>query len=193
MDLPRGSPVFVVCALFSLLASGCTPQTTIATNKAADYSGHPRMLFVATLFDPALDVGLFFASFQTSFEAKLRDCGVTTRFFSLRPNGSDPLQLDTPADPQVAALRNAIAAFRPDSFLAVRETGYRYQTDTVTHIRYLIEFTDAATRRAVWKAGGTLDRRLSTMSDAGAGFANEIADRLFNDGILTTCKVAAVF
>ena len=191
MGLRRGFPFFCVCAVFSLLAGACTPETTIATNKAADYSGHPKMLFVEMVFEPARGLDLFFDAFQTSFEAELSGCGVTTRFFSFRPSGSDPLRLDASADPQMLALRAAIASFRPDSFLAVRETNYHFQADSVTQIGYLVDLTDGASRKVVWKARGTLGRRLSTISGAGAGLASDIASRLLQDGILAACKVAA--
>jgi len=191
MGFRRGFPLFGVYALLSLVAGGCAPATTTATNKAADYSSHPQVLFVATVFDPAHGMNLLFSSFQTKFEAALRDCGVTTRFFSLRPTGSDPLQLDSPVDPQVTALRAAITSFRPDSLLAVRQTAYRMQADTITQIDYLVELTDATSRKAVWKARGTLTRRLSTMPDAGAGLADDIVGHLLQDGILAACKVAA--
>lgn len=191
MDLRCGVPLLGACALLALLTGSCAPATTVQTNKAADYSGHPQMLFVATVFDPAHGLNLLFNSFQTSLEAELRDCGVTTSFFALRPTGSDPLQLDTPADPQVAALRAAAASFRPDSYLAVRETAYRMQADTITQMDYMVELSDAASGRAVWKARGTLTRRLSTMNDAGAGLASDIVTHLLQDGILAACKVAA--
>ena len=191
MALRRGYPLFVLYAVFSLLDGGCAPATTIATNRAADYSGHPKMLFVTMVFDPAHGINLLFDSFQASFEAALQDCGVTSRFFSLLPTGRDPLQLETPADPQVAALQAEIARFRPDTIMAVQVTTYRVQVDSVTQFDYFFQLTDATSRKPVWKARGTLTRRLSTASDAGAGLAQDIVTRLLQDGVLAACKVAA--
>jgi hypothetical protein len=191
MALRRGSLLFVVYALVLQLAGGCAPATTVATNKAADYTGHPKMLFVAMVFDPAHGINVLFQSFQARLEAGLQDCGVTTHFFAVLPTGRDPLQLDTSADPQVAALQAEITRFRPDTFMTVQVTTYRVQVESVTQFDYFFQLSEAASRKPVWKARGTLTRRLSTLSEAGSGLAQDIVTRLLQDGVLAACKVAA--
>jgi hypothetical protein len=69
MDVRGGFPR--VGVLIALLSAGCEPSTTMSSNRAAAYSAHPQMLFVATAFEPTRGVDTLFNSFQTSFESAL--------------------------------------------------------------------------------------------------------------------------
>jgi hypothetical protein len=145
---------FAFLVVSCLLVAGCGARTSIVTNKAADYGGNPRALFVEEAF-AARTSGLR-SAFQDRFDTALRDCGVTPTFFSrdLQPAGS--LQLNAPADPQIAAMTAAVARVRPDTLLSVAETSYASQGMSLISANFQLGLLDAATRRQIWKAQVTL-------------------------------------
>ena len=115
-------------------------------------------------------------------------CDIATHFFSFQPTSIGGNWIAP--DARIAGLRAAISSLRRDSFLSVREIVCRTQGGTLTQIDYLLELTDAASRRSVWKARGTLTRGVS-LSDAGERLGRDVVRRLLQDGVLAACKVSA--
>jgi hypothetical protein len=187
LNLRRGASGGAPCILVvsCLLVAGCNATTSIETNKAADYNGSPQRLFVEEAFAP--QASALRTPFQDRFDTVLRDCGVTPTFFLHVIQPAASLQLNPPGDPQITAMREAVARAGPDTLLSVAETAYATQGSSVRRVDFQLALTDVATRRQVWKARVSLGMGNSPDYVAGWDLANDVIKRLRDDGILRFC------
>lgn len=175
------------------VCAGCSASTQIETNKAADYIGQPKRLFVVEAMGHQIRGSI--ASFQATFSQAMSKCGVAVEFADV-PATSSPLALDNKETIAEKALLNQKAAkFKPDSILSLAETSYTQHTNTnlnltsISAMTYLITLSDVVTKRNVWKAEVKVNVNLSF--DPGPQFATDIASRMTQDGVLRSCAPTA--
>jgi hypothetical protein len=171
-------PIAILCIL---LLAACASNAIPETNKASDYTKQPKRLFVFETTSPQLAESS--ESFQSTMTKLLANCSVAMDYASRTSEPSLAFGDQSGAANQTKA---QITQFRPDAILAVTFTSIRSLGSKTIAVDYLLELTDQANRKPVWKA------TVKGFS-VGADLATRIVGRMTEEGILPpSCQPSTV-
>lgn len=171
-------------AAIALALSACAAPTTVTTNRALDYDGRPKRLYV--IAGAGMGWGPIFSSaFRTKFREIAGRCGATTGFEEI-----SGLELDQNGPAARAE------AFGADSILAIVHGGgvISGSTGNRLSIHYGATLTDARQKRAVWRGSFAFNRggTVIPLEERGSVLAIDITNSLKKDGILQGCGQIAL-
>lgn len=171
MDRRIGVPV--AGAMLGLIAGCTTPSVEITSNKAPEYAGEPRKIFVLSGMGDELGANGT-ETFNAALTQSLRQCGVAADVFV-----RSPVALDNKAEQERAK------RFGPDTVLALAPTNKTLdaRNGAVLAVAYGVTLLDAP-NRAVWKAEARIDLKYQARDRAGEILAANLTERLKQDGIL---------
>ena len=171
--------------LLSVSASlGACAATKVESNKAADYSGEPKRVYV--LFnDP--NVAQLGSNFVTSFRGGLSSaaaaCGAVLELGQVSPLALDDSQYE-----------KDIQAFGADSVLVVKANGGTLdELGQRIEAIYDVRLIDVQTRKTVWRANANLMSGgiMTASTTKGESLSAAITDKMKNDGLLRNCTAQA--
>lgn len=182
----KASRALVLVGLAAACMSGCTPSVSTESVKASTYQTQPkRLLIVPNLGDLFLQgtPNDRTAKFDSRLVGALTACGI---------------QADT-VNPTKLGLENPIAKkmkeYGPDAVLTVNWTKEmkRGSGGGAVSSDYLLQLTDIATKKVVWKATIDYGVNMSGMTaDTTQVMAKTIVDKMKQDGIIPgSCNVPA--
>jgi len=163
----------------SVLLSACVAPTTIASNKAENYTKEPKRIFVLT--DVGSEFGKdFFDSFQAKLGAIARDCGA-----ALEVSRISSLELDEKVH------LNKMKTFKADTIMSVRRNGGTRNEYGIFHAIYNIKLVDVQTNKTVWRADTNFYRGGTAISikERGEALAVDITNKIKEDKIFRSCEI----
>lgn len=169
-----------------LFLSGCAAPPTVAeSNRAADWNGQLRRLYVQVMYLPE-----FGRDFSDALEDRLSrvftECGVTVKVVRL-----SSLDLDNRE-----ALSTELRRFEADSVLTITPTGGGLNQDNVIINRNFASRLIIIPNKTIWRGnfkvftGGILTAE--RYSDRGNAFGIELTNRMKSDRLLGSCAQLSV-
>jgi hypothetical protein len=176
-----GFKSLVFLATIVLFLSGCAAPPTVAeSNRAADWNGQIRRLYVQVTYQPE-----FGRDFSDALEDRLTrvftECGVTVKVVRLSSLDLDNRQ----------ALSTELRRFEADSVLTISPTGGGLNQDNVIVNRNFASRLIILPNRTIWRGnfkvftGGSLTTE--RYSDRGNAFGIELTNRMKSDRLLGSC------
>lgn len=169
MKIARMAPLVFIAAL-----AACVAPTTIVSNKAPDYAGEPKRIFVLT------DVGTEFGEeYFESFRAKLitiaKDCGATLGISKI-----SYLELDGRVH------LNRVKQFNPDIVLYIRRRGGTTRGGAIFHVVYDVRLIEYQSNQTVWRASADFHRGGvgTAITERGQALAMGLTDKMKEDQII---------
>jgi ABC-type branched-subunit amino acid transport system substrate-binding protein len=161
-------------AITLVLLAACATVPNITSNRAADYTGAPKRIFVIT--DIGTEYGKQYAdAFQTRFIAAAKECGAEVQMLR-----TTPLDVDDNAQAQ------KIRAFAPDAILRFRRNGGTNSGGALVHVIYDARLIDLPTTKSVWRA--VVNFHMGSIGfglvDRSADMAADIVEKMKADRLL---------
>ncbi|WP_342050453.1 MULTISPECIES: energy transducer TonB [unclassified Cupriavidus] len=173
----RWFTVGAAVALIVTTLAGCAPATVKQTNRATDYTGTPKRLFV--IAGKGMGWGPEFSdAFQQKFSEIGSQCGIVTTFEEV-----SGLELDLER-----TIANRATQFNADTVLFIAQGGgvVMMPAGNRVSIHYSATLRDIAQRRAVWRGGFEFGRggTVITLAERGAVFAIDLSNSLKDDALM---------
>lgn len=180
--MPRDfKPVLIILFLF---LAGCTKSATIISKKADFYTSQPKRIYLLT--NVGSGFGTYFLKyFQTELTKTLNECGIMVKF-SIMPT----IKRDTDIVKGQAKQKKEMKDFNSDSFFTIKYAGGTRNRVDLFHAHYKLNLLDVKSDKTVWVAD--IDFYSPVYSDSrsarGKILANDVANKMKEDGILKNCN-----
>lgn len=171
---------FLFVLLICGIVSGCAATTRTKTNRANDYNGQPKRLFVIT--DIGTDFGSQFSNaFQNKIKSIAKDCGVVVDIAYLSVLELDESRYD-----------RQMMGFRPDTVLSIKRNGGTKSAEGVLfHVIYDSKLIDMSTKKLVWRAQTDFYRGgfAIPVEERGESLAIDLTNKIKEDKIFRSCPL----